>query len=236
MKTSAAEILHEYGPFPGADHVHGVTFDGQHVWFASGDKLSAFDPESGKTVRSIGVAAHAGTAFDGKHLFQIAEDRSQKIDPTTGRVLSTIPAPGGGGDSGLAWAEGTLWVGQHRGRKIHQIDPQTGAILRTINSNRVVTGVTWIDGELWHGTWEGDESDVRRVDPETEKVLEKIEMPPGVGVSGLESDGGDQFFCGGGRSGKVRAVRRPRRVAAPRPPSTPRASSRSGPRGRQAVG
>jgi glutamine cyclotransferase len=213
MKRSAAKILREYGPFPGADRVNGVTYDGKHVWFASGDKLNAFDPESGKTVRSIDVAAHAGTAFDGRHLFQIAEDRIQKIDPTTGRVLSTIPAPGGGGDSGLAWAEGALWVGQPRGRKIHQIDPETGAILRTIESDRVVTGVTWIDGELWHGTWEGDESDLRRVDSETGEVLESLEMPHGVGVSGLESDGGDQFFCGGGNSGKVRTVRRPRRVA-----------------------
>ena len=214
MIRSASEILREYGPFPGVDHVHGVTFDGQHVWFASGDKLNAFDPASGKTVRSIDVAAHAGTAFDGQHLFQLAEDRIQRIDPKTGRVLATIPAPGGGGDSGLAWAEGTLWVGQYRARKIHQIDPQTGALLRTIEFNRFVTGVTWIDGELWHGTWEGDESDLRRVDPRTREVLERIEMPPGMGVSGLESDGGDQFFCGGGRSGKVRAVRRPRRVSA----------------------
>ena len=172
MKRSAAEILREYGPFPGVDHVHGVTYDGQHVWFAAGDKLNAFDPASGKTLRSIDVAAHAGTAFDGQHLFQIAEDRIQKIDPKTGRVLATIPAPGGGGDSGLAWAEGTLWVGQYRDRKIHQIDPQTGAILRTIESNRFVTGVTWVDGELWHGTWEGDESDLRRIDPRTGEVLE----------------------------------------------------------------
>src|SRR5499426_630004 len=214
MKRSAADILREYGPFPDADQVHGVTFDGRHVWFASGDRLNAFDPASGTMVRTIDVAAHAGTAFDGQHLFQIAEDRIQKIDPKTGRVVATIPAPGGGGDSGLAWAEGTLWVGQHRGRKIHQIDPETGAILRTIESNRVVTGVTWTEGDLWHGTWEGDESDVRRVDPQTGQVLETLEMPPGVGVSGLESDGGDQFFCGGGNSGKVRAVRRPRRKSA----------------------
>jgi glutamine cyclotransferase len=210
MKRSAAEIVREYGPFPGVDHVHGVTFDGQRVWFASGDKLNALDPVNGKVLRSIDVAAHAGTAFDGRHLYQIAEDRIQKIDPNTGRVLATIPAPGGGGDSGLAWAEGALWVGQHRGRKIHQIDPETGAILRTIESNRVVTGVTWVDGELWHGTWEGDESDVRRVDARTGEVLERLEMPAGAGVSGLESDGSDRFFCGGGSSGKVRAVRRPR--------------------------
>jgi glutamine cyclotransferase len=214
MKRSAAEVLREYGPFPGVAHVHGVSYDGRHVWFASGDRLNAFDPASGKMVRTIDVAAHAGTAFDGQHLFQIAEDRILKIDPKTGHVLASIPAPGGGGDSGLAWAEGKLWVGQHRGRKIHQIDPKTGAILRTIESNRVVTGVTWIDGGLWHGTWEGDESDLRRVDPETGEVLEMLEMPPGAGVTGLESDGGDQFFCGGGNSGKVRAVRRPGRGSA----------------------
>ena len=217
MKRAAAEILREYGPFPGVEKVHGLTFDGKNVWFASGDKLNALDPESGKTVRTIDVPAHAGTAFDGQHLFQIAENRIQKIDPKSGRVLSTIPAPGGGGDSGLAWAEGSLWVGQYREKKIHQIDPETGAIIRTIESNRFVTGVTWVDGELWHGTWEGDESGLRRIDPQTGDVIEELAMPPGTPLSGLESDGGDRFFCGGGPSGKVRAVRRPRRGAAAKP-------------------
>jgi glutamine cyclotransferase len=211
MHRASAEIVGEYGPFAGVDHVRGVTYDGQHIWIATGTAMQAVDPSSGKTLRSIDVAAHAGSAFDGTHLFQLAEDRIQKIDPKSGRVVSTIPAPGGGADSGLAWAEGTLWVGQYRDRKIHQIDPETGRILRTIESNRFVTGVTWVDGELWHGTWEGDESDVRRVDPHTGEVLEQLDLPRGVGVSGLESDGGDQFFCGGGRSGKVRAVRRPKR-------------------------
>jgi glutamine cyclotransferase len=208
---SKAEIVREYGPFPGVEHVHGVTYDGERVWFAAGEKLKALDPESGKTVRSLDVAALAGTAFDGQHLFQIAEGRIQKIDPKTGRVLNTIPAPGAGNDSGLAWAEGTLWVGHYRERKIYQVDPDTGTILRTIESNRFVTGVTWVDGELWHGTWEGDESDLRRIDPRTGEVLESLDMPQGTMVSGLESDGRDQFFCGGGKSGKIRAVRRPRR-------------------------
>jgi glutamine cyclotransferase len=211
MNRSNAEIVREYGPFPGADRVNGVSYDGEHVWFASGDKLNAFDTTSGATVRSIDVAAHAGTAFDGQHLFQIAEDRIQKIDPASGRVLATIPAPGGGGDSGLAWAEGTLWVGQYRNRTIHQVHPETGEILRTIQSNRFVTGVTWVDGELWHGIWEGEESGLRRIDPQTGEVLDMLEMPSGMGVSGLESDGDDRFFCGGGKSGKVRVVRRPRR-------------------------
>ncbi|MCP1496433.1 glutamine cyclotransferase [Pseudomonas migulae] len=209
MKHSTAEILREYGPFTGVDSVHGVTWDGERVWFASGEKLIALDPQSGKTLRSIDVTADAGTAFDGQHLFQIAADRIQKIDPQTGKVLNTIAAPGGGNDSGLTWAEGTLWVGRYRDRKIHQIDPETGAILRTIESNRFVTGVTWVEGQLWHGTWEGEESELRHVDSETGEVLHSVKMPTGVGVSGLESDGGDQFFCGGGGSGKVRAIRRP---------------------------
>jgi glutamine cyclotransferase len=214
MNPSTAEIVREYGPFHGVERVHGVTYDGERVWFAAGDKLNAVDPASGKIVRSIDAAAHAGTAFDGRHLYQLAEDRIQKIDPKTGRVLATIPAPGGGGDSGLTWAEGTLWVGQYRDRKIHQINPETGAILRTIESNRFVTGVTWIDGELWHATWEGDQSELRRVDPRTGEVLEKLEMPAGAFISGLESNGGDLFYCGSGNGGKVRAVRRPKRRAA----------------------
>ncbi|HEU4779565.1 MAG TPA: DUF5074 domain-containing protein [Steroidobacteraceae bacterium] len=212
MKTSKAEVVQEYGPFDGVDSVAGVTYDGENVWFASGDKLNALDPASGKTVRTIDVGAHAGTAFDGKHLFQISERRIQKIDPKTGRVLANIPAPGNGGDSGMAWAEGSLWVGEHRARKIHQIDPETGKVLRTIESNRFVTGVTWVDGEMWHGTWENDECELRRVDPKTGDVIEKLELPAGVHVSGLESDGKDRFYCGGGKSSKVRAVRRPKRA------------------------
>jgi glutamine cyclotransferase len=214
MKHTAAEILREYGPFPGVDSVGGVSFDGRRVWMATGDKLDAFDPDSGAILSRIDVAADAGTAFDGKHLFQIAEAVIRKIDPATGRVLATIPAPGEGGDSGLAWAEGSLWVGQHRGRKIHQVDPETGKVLRTIESDRFVTGVTWVNCELWHGTWEDTQSDVRHIDPSTGEVLERLDMPAGTGVSGLEYDGGDRFFCGGGPSRMVRAIRAPRRTDA----------------------
>ncbi|WP_250527958.1 DUF5074 domain-containing protein [Caballeronia sp. GAWG2-1] len=210
MKRAKAEIIREYGPFPEVEGVHGVSWDGQQVWFASGDALNALDPESGKTRRKLAVAAHAGTAFDGEHLYQIAEDRIQKVDPKTGEVVSTIPAPGGGADSGLAWAEGTLWVGQYRERKIHQVDPGDGKILRTIDSDRFVTGVTWVDGELWHATWESDASELRRIDPATGEVFERLDMPEGVGVSGLESDGCERFFCGGGRTGKIRAVKKPK--------------------------
>ena len=206
----AAEIIREYGPFAGADTVHGVTHDGSRVWAATGARLLAFDPASGQVARTLDRVGDAGTAFDGRHLYQIAEARIDKIDPETGDVLASIPAPGHGRDSGLAWADGSLWVGQYRDRKIHRIDPETGAILRTIESNRFVTGVTWVDGELWHGTWEGDESDIRRIDPASGAVLERLQMPPGIGVSGLESDGADLFYCGGGASGKVRAVRRPK--------------------------
>jgi len=103
------------------------------------------------------------------------------------------------------------WIGQHRNRKIHPVDPESGKILRTIDSNRFVTGVTWVGRELWHGTWEQKKSDLRRVDPQSGEALELIEMPQGVSVSRLESNGADLFFCGGGTSGMVRAVRKPKR-------------------------
>src|SRR2546426_5058917 len=217
MRKSTAEIIREYGPFSGVDNVHGVTYDGQNVWFAAGDTLNAFDPANGKTLRSIDVAAHAGTAFDGQHLFQLAEDRIQKIDPKTGRVLATIPAPGGGADSGLTWAEGTLWVGQYRDRKIHQIDPETGAILRTIESNRFVTGVTWIDGELWHGTWEGDESELRRGGSRTGGGLGGVQGTPRGDGCGVVAHGGGPFFFGWGEREKGGGARPPRPGNPPAP-------------------
>jgi glutamine cyclotransferase len=213
-QPQAAEIVREYGPFPDAERIHGVTHDGAHVWAATGATLVAFDPASGAPTRTLACACDAGTAYDGRFLYQIAEARIDKIDPASGAVVASIPAPGHGGDSGLTWAEGSLWVGQYRDRKIHQIDPATGAIRRTIESDRFVTGVTWVDDELWHGTWEGEESELRRIDPASGAVLQRLTMPAGTGVSGLESDGAGLFYCGGGPSGKVRAVRRPRRASA----------------------
>jgi len=208
-KTRQAEILREYGPYPGIDQVHGVTFDGTKVWFARGEGIVALEPDGGRLVREVTVPAKAGTAFDGKYLWQIADGRIQKVDPHSGQVVATIPAPAHGGDSGLAWAEGTLWVGEYRARKIHQIDVETGAILRTIESDRFVTGVSWVNGELWHATMENDQSDLRRIDPKTGEVFERLEMPAGAVVSGLEADGAGVFYCGGSTSGKVRAVRKP---------------------------
>jgi glutamine cyclotransferase len=210
-RAQPVEVVREYGPFPGVDHVRGVTYDGSHVWFAANSKLHALDPETGQVVRTLAAACDAGTAFDGTHLFQIANARIYKIDPRTGTVVSSIPAPGHGEDAGLTWADGALWVGQYRSRRIYKVDPETGAILRAVESNRFVTGVTWVEGELWHATAEAGASEVRRVDPETGAVLTRLEMPEGQMISGLEANGRDLLFCGGATSGKLRAVRRPRR-------------------------
>ena len=121
MKRSAAEILREYGPFPGVDHVHGVTFDGEHVWFAAGDALKALDPASGKVTRSIVVAAHAGTAFDGRHLFQIAEDRIQKLEG--GKVYVT--------DAAGQPPTIPFWLGEAPGRS-NELSSSVGRLNETI--------------------------------------------------------------------------------------------------------
>ncbi len=113
-------------------------------------------------------------------MFQIAEAPIRKIDPETGEVLATIPAPGDCDDSGLAWVEGSLWVGQHRGRKIHRVDRATGTVLSTIETDRFVTGVV---GNFWHGPWEDGGCDIRRIDPATGNVLEIVDMPAGAASS-----------------------------------------------------
>jgi hypothetical protein len=214
------EIEREYGPFAEVAQVNGVTYDGQHVWFAAGEKLHGFSPLTGEAKSSLSVACDAGTAFDGTHLHQLAGDRIQKVDPHTGRVLSSIPAPRTGRNSGLAWAEGSLWVGQYDERQIVRIDPGTGEILSTVSSNRFVTGVSFCDGELWHATSSESNScdtdggalrsELRKIDSRTGEVLERLALPAGLQVSGLESDGKGRFFCGGGKSRTVRVVKRPK--------------------------
>jgi glutamine cyclotransferase len=203
-----ATIVREYGPFP-VERVHGLTHDGTHVWFAHGKKVAAMNPETGAIDKEVEVPADAGTAFDGEHLYQIGENKIRKVDLKTGRVVATLAVPGQTNDnSGLTWEGGTLWVGQFKGRAIHQIDATTGKLLKTLRSDRFVTGVSFADGELWHGTFEDDASELRRIDPATGRVIEAIEVPGGV--SGVEAKG-DLLFCGGIKAPVVRAVRRPAR-------------------------
>jgi glutamine cyclotransferase len=203
------EIEREYGPFAEQERVNGVTFDGEKVWFASGDKLQALDPQSGELTRSLDVAGDAGTAFDGQYFYQLDKGRIRKVDPRTGQVMSTIPTPDLAGASGMAWAEGSLWVGHYSERKIVELDPETGKVLSEVVSDRFVTGVSFCEGQLWHATHENEQSELRRVDRKTGQVLEQLELPPGIVVSGLEADAQGRFFCGGGKSGKLRIVKRP---------------------------
>jgi hypothetical protein len=205
-----AEIVDEQAPFGEGEAMHGVSYDGTHVWCASGRKLRAFDPVRRRVAHALDVQCDAGTAFDGQYLYQIAQRRIHKLD-RAGRVLATLPWEGDGDDAGLTWAEGKLWLAKHRARKILQIDPATGEVLRTLESNRFVTGVTWLADELWHGTLDAGASELRHIDPGSGEVLERVAMPAGQLVSGLESDGADLFYCGGAQSGKLRTVRRPRK-------------------------
>jgi glutamine cyclotransferase len=203
-----ATLVREYGPLP-VERVHGLTHDGTHVWFAHGKKIAALNPETGAIDKEIEACAQAGTAFDGEHLYQIGEDKIRKLDPKTGRVVATLPTPGMTKDnSGLTWDAGTLWVGQYRGRAIHQIDATTGKVLKTLRSDRFVTGVSFADGDLWHGTSEDGASELRRIDPNTGRVIESLDVSGGV--SWVEAKG-DLLFCGSTQSPVVRAFERPAR-------------------------
>jgi hypothetical protein len=208
IQRADAEVLADY-KFPGIEQVHGVTHDGHDAWIALGDRLQAVSAD-GTLGRAISVRAEAGSAFDGRHFYQLAAGTIQKVDPATGAVLATVPAPPDTDYAGLTWAEGALWVGQYRGRRILKLDPDTGRVLRTVQSDRLVTGVTFAEGELWHGAIEGGQAELRRVEPSSDEVLEALVMPDAF-VSGLEYDGKDCFYAGGGKSGRLRVIRRPKR-------------------------
>jgi len=217
-----AEIVKEI-PVHVAEAIHGVTFDGKSVWFAAdGGDLVAIDPATGKEiVRRTSVGCRAGVTFDGTHLWAICGREIQKIDPTSNQVLASVSLPAGAEVSGMAWAEGALYVGDYAAKKILKIDPKTGEVLRTIKLDRMVTGVTWADGELWHGSWpqDGATGGLHAVDPETGKERLHLRLPEPQGVSGIEYDAEHGlFWCGqhdaapAGATGKrLRAVRKPRR-------------------------
>lgn len=203
-----AELVGEYGPF-GEGGIHGVTFDGSLVWFARDGELVAFDPAKEEVVKRLAVAASAGTAFDGESFYQLAGDQILVVRPSDGRVLRQIPSPSKGKDSGMAYGDGYLWVGAYREAKIHQVDPKTGAVVKTLSSDRFVTGVSCVEGALWHATTsdDGRAGEIRRLGADGE-VEESIGVPEGLFVSGLEGTKDGTFWCGGGSSGKLRKMRK----------------------------
>ena len=205
---AAAELVGEYGPF-GEGGMHGVTFDGTLVWFARDGELIAFDPAKEEVVKRLAVPASAGTAFAGESLYPLAGERILVVRPSDGRVLREIPAPSKGKDSGMAYGDGYLWVGAYKEAKIHQVDPKTGEIVKTLSSDRFVTGVSCIDGALWHATTsdDGKAGEIRRLGADGE-VEESLTVPDGLFVSGLERAGDGTFWCGGGSTGKLRKMRK----------------------------
>jgi hypothetical protein len=205
-RTGDAEIVRDLVPIDGGS-VNGVTFDGDLVWFATGNELVAFDPETEKVVRRLSVpSADAGTAFDGEHLYQLANEEILVVRPSDGRIVRTLPAPGRGRNSGMAWADGYLWIGQFSEARIHKVDAKTGEVVKTLTSDRFVTGVSVVDGALWHGaSGDGKPCELRRLAPDG-TVEESLAVPVSK-IAGVEGAGDGAFWCGG-EKGKLRLVRR----------------------------
>jgi outer membrane protein assembly factor BamB len=199
-----AEVIREYIPFEGS-HVHGVTFDGTLVWFARDDELVAFDPGTERVVRRHRVpSAGAGTAYDGEHLYQLARGEILVVEPSDGRIVRRMPSPSRGDDSGMAWADGYLWIGQYRQSKIHKVDAKTGEVVKTLSSDRFVTGVSCVDGALWHASsGDGQPSELRRL--AADGTVEESLAVPVKAISGLEAAGDGTFWCGG-EGGTLRRV------------------------------
>jgi hypothetical protein len=207
--THSAEVVRELRPLD-EGRIHGVTFDGSLVWFARDGELVAFDPQAERVVHRFAIPdANAGTAFDGEHLYQVARDDILVIRPSDGHVVRKLRGPRGGMLSGLAWADGHLWVGQigdSKNHKIHKIDASTGEVVKSLSSDRFVTGVSCLDGVLWHATsYDGKPSELRRL--ASDGTVEEVLTVPVDGISGMERTRDDAFWCAG-EKGRLRLVRR----------------------------
>jgi outer membrane protein assembly factor BamB len=209
LRSEDAEVAREYVPFADRGHVHGVTFDGKLVWFSRNDEVVAFDPETEKVVRRLPVpSADAGTAFDGEHLYQLAKGEILVLDPTDGRIVRRFRAPTDGLASGMTWADGYLFIGQFRESRIHKVDAKTGEVVKTLTSDRYVTGVSCVDGAVWHAaSFDGKPSELRRVAADG-TVVESLRVPVDA-ISGMERTRDGDFWCGG-EKGTLRLVRRKR--------------------------
>ena len=206
MNNTDTIIPSELTGGPRTDPIYGLTYDGDQIWAAQGQKLISVDPQTGQTTNEINTGCDAGVAFDGQHIWKLSGESIHKISKETGEVLSSIDAPGeGSSNSGLAWAENSLWVGQFKDRKIYQISPDDGKILKTINSDRYVTGVTWLKGDLWHATWEDEQSELRKINKNTGEVEESYRIESKKIITGLTHDN-NQFYAGGGDSGSIRTI------------------------------
>jgi outer membrane protein assembly factor BamB len=205
-QSSEAEIVREYRPLDDGA-IHGVTFDGKLVWFAREGEIVGFDPEADAVVRRYPVpGARAGTAFDGQHLYQLAGTEILVIRPSDGRIVRRLPAPATGLNSGMAWADGHLWIGQWSDAQIHKVDAKTGEIVKTLASDRFVTGVSCVDGAVWHGaSGDGKPIELRRLASDG-TVAERLSVPMDA-IAGVEANGNGAFWCAGG-AGKLQLVRR----------------------------
>jgi len=199
-----AKIVRELAPIDEAQ-IHGVTFDGVLVWFARANELIAFDPAAERVVKRFDVpGAAAGTAFDGTHLYQLAGPEILVVAPSDGQIVRKLPAPNRGENSGMAWADGYLWVGQYRAAKIHKVDARTGELVKTLSSDRYVTGDSCVDGALWHAVSGNGDCEIRRL--AADGTVEEVWSVPVASISGMEGSR-DGFWCGG-EGGKLRLVAR----------------------------
>jgi hypothetical protein len=194
--------------------MHGVTWDGELVWCVDGaaPRLLGVRPDDGTIARVIsGFLADAGTAFDGEHLWQIGGDRARRVDRRDGSVIAEIQLPDDG-VSGMSWADGHFWVGNHRGKHLLKVGLD-GRVAARIDSDCHVCGVTWSRGELWHCAWSTRSpsadgwAELRRVDPLNGAVLRRLRFPDWV--AGIEADAHGRLWCATDASRKLLVARHP---------------------------
>jgi hypothetical protein len=112
--------------------------------------------------------------------------KTLKVDPKTGKTLASFDEPGAGmpkfgkptrpsGAHGLKWVDGKIWMAMPPAEKIHLVNPESGAVIRSIPGPGIRThGLAWDGAYLWCA--ESIDCAIYKLDPSDGRPLAKIQL------------------------------------------------------------
>lgn len=157
-ETICEEATVETFPAPSEEGPSGLAFLSGRLWIAQDGTLYELDRKDGEVLRKFEISRHVrDLCTDGKRLYAMeygwtAGDPIHVIDPATGKAVRRIVTEANRknrskGAMGIAWKGGKLYVLAGMRGLLHEIDPETGEVTRTLKS-----GKTWLTGLGFDGT------------------------------------------------------------------------------------
>lgn len=181
-------------PFESSSRIYAMTMLGDSLWIRIGMTLIKLDPRTGEVKARIrGWYSVTGLCNDGEYLYLLSGSWGKGapivvMDPEEGTPVREIITRENlgrvkSGSQGIAYRNGKLYV-EALSRIIHEIDPATGDITRTIHPKDPSWGMDFDGKDLFAA---GGKT-LLRIDPRTGRTLKKIPLNISVHVLCMDGD------------------------------------------------